>query len=119
MSREVLVAEFQDYAKAHLAFSGLLRCGIRPIDIAVVTRAKSGCCNFNHDLGILELNSEKYRQAVRCGRTLLVVEADYPKVPWVERLIGRFAPIEIDTLHSPVIHAEVQNFTPATEYNWN
>jgi len=103
MSREVIVAEFLDYAKVHLAFSALLRGGIRSMDIAIVTRAKTGCCEFDRDLGILELNNEKYGHGVCHGRTLLVVETNHAETAWIERLIGRFAPIEIDTLHHPAI----------------
>ena len=97
MSREMIIAEFQDYARAHQAFCALLQTGIRTANITIITRAKTGCCDFHCDLGILEMDGDRYRNAVRGGRTLLIVEADDLKAVWIERLVGRFDPIEVDT----------------------
>jgi hypothetical protein len=86
--------------------------------VAVVTRAKSAGCAFNHP-GILELDHKKYREALRHDRTLLVVEVEHAKSTRIERLIGRFAPIDIDALHCVAMHAEIRDFSPATEYHWH
>src|SRR5438034_9403136 len=96
MARSTIVALFNEYAAAHRALCELIQIGIRPNGISIIAGDRSNS-QGNRDLGIIpERNAERYRRAVRRGRTILAVEADEAVRTQVLEIIDHHTPTEIE-----------------------
>src|SRR5437016_14655646 len=95
MAGSTIVAQFNEYATAHRALCELIQIGIRPNGISIIAGDRSNS-QGSRDLGILEKDAERYRRAVRRGRTILAVEADEPVRTQVLEIIDYHTPTEIE-----------------------
>jgi len=71
----------------------LIQIGIQPSCTSIIAGDRSNS-QGNRDLGIIE--AERYRRAVRRGRTILAVEADEPVRTQVLEIIDHHTPTEIE-----------------------
>ena len=96
MAGATIVALFNEYAAAHRALCELIRIGIQRNSISIIAGDRSNS-QGNRDLGIiLERGAERYRRAVRSGRTILAVEADEAARTQVLEIIEHHTPAEIE-----------------------
>ena len=95
MAGATIVALFNEYAAAHRALCELIRIGIQRNGISIIAGDRSNS-QGNRDLGILERDAERYRRAVRRGRTILAVEADEAARTQVLEIIEHHTPAEIE-----------------------
>jgi hypothetical protein len=96
MARQVFVAEFHEYGSAHRAFAELLQSGIRPGNVSLIAGDRSDHYGAQRDFGVIEADADHWQGVVRCGITLLAVQADDAQHARVRRIIGRYAPIAIE-----------------------
>jgi hypothetical protein len=96
MAGSTIVAIFNEYAAAQRALCELIQIGIPPNCISIIAGDRSNI-QGNRDLGIiLERGAERYRRAVRSGRTILAVEADEAARTQVWEIIEHHMPTEIE-----------------------
>jgi hypothetical protein len=95
MTRQLIVAQFHEYAAAHRALCELIQTGIRPDRISIVAGDRSNSHGATRDFGILDEDADIYIAAVRRGATLLAVDADPVGQARVTKIIEHHAPSDI------------------------
>src|SRR6266566_767613 len=95
MAGATIVALFNEYAAAHRALCELIQIGIPPNCISIIAGDRSNS-QGNRDLGIIEKDAERYRRAVRRGRTILAVEADEAARTQLLEIIEHHMPVETE-----------------------